>query len=106
MSVIHATDATLEQALKENRVALVDFWAPWCGPCRMIAPILDQLAAEVADKAAVIKVNVDENPVTAMKYRILSIPTLKLFVNGLEVKTVVGVRPLAELKSLVLEYAA
>jgi thioredoxin 1 len=106
MAVKHATDATLEQMLRQHKVALVDFWAPWCGPCRMIAPILDQLAEEVAGEAVILKVNVDENPVSAMKYGIRSIPTLKLFVNGIEVQTLVGVRPLQQLKSLVLQYAS
>ncbi|PDO09961.1 MAG: thioredoxin [Candidatus Reconcilbacillus cellulovorans] len=105
MAVMQATDATLDEVLRSNRLVLVDFWAPWCGPCRMIAPVLEQLAKEVEGQATVVKVNVDENPLSAMKYGIRSIPTLKVFRGGLEMETLVGVRPLRELKETLLAYA-
>jgi thioredoxin 1 len=104
MSVIHITDSTFEQILKNEELVLVDFWAPWCGPCRFIAPILDQLAEEMNGKVTIAKLNVDENPQTAAKFAIRSIPTLKLFKNGTEVETRVGVQPLEELKNLVNKY--
>lgn len=105
MAIMKATDNTLEQVIRDHRVVLVDFWAPWCGPCRMLSPMLEQLADEVGDQAVIAKVNVDENPYAAIKYAIQGIPTLKLFVQGREVNTIVGVQPLARLKSEILQYA-
>ena len=82
-ATLHATDADFDQlVLKSDVPVLVDFWAPWCGPCRMIAPALDQLAGEYAGRAKVVKVNVDENQATAMAYRVRSIPMLLLFKDG------------------------
>ena len=105
MAVVAATDNTLNQLIEGKRVVLVDFWAPWCGPCRMMAPILDQLAREVGEEAVIAKINVDENPFSAVKYRIQGIPTLKLFVGGKETATFVGVQPLNRLKTLILQHA-
>lgn len=105
MATLTATDATLAQMIQNHKVLLVDFWAPWCGPCRMIAPVLEQLAKEVEGEAAIAKINVDENPVSAIKYNIRGIPTLKLFVDGKETETIVGVQPLSRLKAAVLQYA-
>ncbi|MGN7471551.1 thioredoxin [Cohnella laeviribosi] len=105
MAAIKATDNTLDQIIRNNKVVLVDFWAPWCGPCRMMAPVLDQLAAEADKEAVIVKVNVDENPVSAIKHHIQGIPTLKLFVNGKETTTFVGVQPLNKLKALIMQYA-
>jgi thioredoxin 1 len=82
-SVLHATDADFDSHVLQSDVpVLVDFWAPWCGPCKMIAPALDQLAGEYAGKAQVVKVDVDQNPATAMKFRVRSIPMLLVFKDG------------------------
>ena len=80
---MHTSDSTFEaDVLNAEKPALVDFWAEWCGPCKMIAPILDEAASEYADRLAVVKVNVDENPNIAQKFGIRSIPTLMLFKDG------------------------
>ncbi|WP_240096252.1 thioredoxin [Thermomonas flagellata] len=82
-TVLHATDADFDQLVLQSDVpVLVDFWAPWCGPCRMIAPALDQLASEYAGKAKVVKIDVDQNPRTAMQYKVRSIPMLLVFKGG------------------------
>ena len=81
--VIHATDSDFSREVLESDVpVLVDFWAPWCGPCKMIAPALDQLAGEYAGKAKIVKIDVDQNPATAMKFRVRSIPMLLVFKDG------------------------
>ena len=82
-TVLHATDADFDsQVLASDLPVLVDFWAPWCGPCKMIAPALDQLAAEYAGKAKIVKVDVDQNQQTAMRFHVRSIPMLLLFKDG------------------------
>ena len=82
-NIVHTSDSTFEaDVLNAEKPALVDFWAEWCGPCKMIAPILDEAASEYADRLAVVKVNVDENPNIAQKFGIRSIPTLMLFKDG------------------------
>ena len=88
------TDATFEEeVLKNSKPVIVDYWAEWCGPCRMIAPVLEEIATEYAEKIEVVKLNVDENPGVAQKYQILAIPTLNVFLNGEVVKQIKGAKP-------------
>ncbi len=92
MAIVNATDETFSQEISQGLV-LADFWATWCGPCRMIAPVLEELDAEMGDKVKIVKLDVDENQETAAKYGVMSIPTLILFKDGEIVDKVVGYRP-------------
>jgi len=91
---VAVTDATFDQqVVHASGPVLVDFWAPWCGPCRMVAPILDQISDELGGKLTIAKVNVDENQMIAGSLGIMSIPTLMLFKDGKQVETIIGFQP-------------
>ena len=97
-NVIVTDDRGFERAVLQSEApVLVDFWAPWCGPCHMVSPVVEQLAGEYAGRLRTVKVNVDDSPAVAGRFGIQSIPTLALFRQGKEVRRLVGVRPKAEL---------
>jgi thioredoxin 1 len=104
---VHVTDAAFEKfVLKSTLPVVVDFWAPWCGPCKMVAPILDKIAKEQAGKLIVAKVNTDENSEWAMKYGVQGIPTMLFIANGKVVKTQVGAMPEPMLRQMVDKFLA
>lgn len=105
MSAAAVTDATFEQEVIESDVpVLVDFWAPWCGPCRMVAPVVDEISEQYVGQVKVVKVNTDENPSVASKYGIRSIPTLMIFKGGQRVDMVVGAVPKTTLATTLEKY--
>ncbi|GAB3166202.1 thioredoxin [Myceligenerans halotolerans] len=94
MSTVKVTDNTFKSEVLESDVpVLVDFWATWCGPCRMVAPILEELSEEYGGKIKIVKLDTDENQATAMAYNVVSIPTLNVYQGGKVVKSIVGARP-------------
>lgn len=97
--ILKLTDADFEEKVKSEPLIVVDFWAEWCGPCRMVAPVLEELANEYSDRLAVGKVNVDENRQTAARFGIRSIPTLMFFRDGSRVDQVIGAHPKATIKA-------
>ncbi|WP_203361549.1 thioredoxin [Bacillus sp. REN10] len=104
MAIVNATDQTFSTET-ENGLVLVDFWAPWCGPCKMIAPVLEELDAELSGTAKVVKVDVDDNQETAAKFGVMSIPTLILFKDGQPVDKVIGFQPKEALAELINKHA-
>ena len=100
------TDTTFTDTISGSRPVLVDFWAEWCGPCRMVAPVLEEIASDHPDKITIGKLNIDENPQTPASFDVMSIPTLILFKDGVEKKRIVGARPKHQLEQELAEYLA
>jgi thioredoxin 1 len=98
------TDGNFPAAIKANELLVVDFWAPWCGPCRMVGPIIEALSAEYTGKAAFGKMNVDENQVVPSRFGIMSIPTIMIFNHGKEVERLVGAYSKAHIEAMIKRY--
>ena len=101
----HVTDATFtSDVLQSDKPVLVDFWAEWCGPCRLVAPVLEEIASQHGEKLQVVKLNIDENPGVARDYQIMSIPTMSVFQGGKVVQTIVGARPKAAMLNALADF--
>lgn len=99
MAVMHLTKENFESTVKDNKTVLVDFWAPWCGPCKMLGPIVEEIAGEVTD-AVIAKINVDEQPELAQQFAVMSIPTVIVFKDGAAAEKSVGLVPKEQLLNL------
>ncbi|WP_059049487.1 thioredoxin [Paenibacillus senegalimassiliensis] len=104
MAIVNVTDQSFNNEIEGQAPVLVDFWAPWCGPCKMIAPILEELSGEVGDAVKIAKLNVDDNPETASRFGVMSIPTLILFKDGQPVDKIVGLNSKDTLKNLLAKH--
>lgn len=104
MAIVNVSDQNFQGEVESEGIVLVDFWAPWCGPCKMLAPILEDLDSDVGDSLKIAKVNVDENPESASRFGVMSIPTMILFKDGKAVDKIVGLNSKDKLKELVAKH--
>ncbi|MDP5272587.1 thioredoxin [Chengkuizengella axinellae] len=104
MAIVNVTDQSFKGEVESTGTVLVDFWAPWCGPCKMVAPVLEELDQEIGNDLKIAKVNVDDNPESASRFGVMSIPTLIVFKDGEPVDKVVGFQPKDALKSVVSKH--
>lgn len=103
MAIVDVNDQNFQNEI-ESGIVLVDFWAPWCGPCRMIAPVLEEISNEIGNKIKIGKLNVDHNPETSRQYNVMSIPTLLLFKDGELVSEMVGYQPKEQLMDIITKH--
>lgn len=104
MAIVNVTDQTFVNEVEGQGTVVVDFWAPWCGPCKMLAPILEELSSELGDEVKIAKVNVDENPESAARFGVMSIPTMIFFKDGQPVDKVVGLNSKENLKGIIAKH--
>ncbi|KGE20778.1 thioredoxin [Paenibacillus wynnii] len=104
MAIVNVSDQSFSNDVEGQGTVVVDFWAPWCGPCKMLAPILEELSADLGDDVKIAKLNVDENPETASRFGVMSIPTLIFFKDGQPVDKVVGLNSKESLKNIIAKH--